>query len=67
MSLVYSAFEEVSESTLFSIVKDEALTINEVKLFDAVKRWAGRQCTKKELKINGANMRQVAIYTALQI
>ena len=30
-----------------SIVKDEALNINELELFDAVVRWAGHQCAPK--------------------
>jgi len=59
VSFTYSDFEDLSESMLLSIVKEEALNIRELELFDAVKRWAGRQCTQKELEINGTNMREV--------
>ena len=53
-------FEGVSESTLLAIVKEKVLYITELELFDAVKRWAGRQCAQRELEINGTNMRQVS-------
>ncbi len=57
--LAFPDFEEISESTLLAFVKETVLYITELKLFDAVKRWAGRQCVQKELEINGPNMRQV--------
>ncbi len=58
-SLTSSDLEDLSESTMLSIVKEEALNIREVELFDAVVRWAKRQCNEKELEINGTNMRKV--------
>lgn len=53
-------FEEISESTLLAIVKEKVLSVSELELFEAVKRWAGRQCAQRELEINGTNMRQVS-------
>jgi len=58
-SLTSSDLEDLSESTMLSIVKEEALNIREVELFDAVVRWAKRQCSEQELEINGTNMRKV--------
>lgn len=40
-SLAPPDFEELSESTVLSIVIEEAMNISELELFDATKRWAG--------------------------
>jgi len=53
--------EDVNESTMNSIMKNDALNIRELELFDAVVRWANRQCFNRDLEINGTNMRQVII------
>ncbi len=58
-SLGHSDFEEITESTLLIIVKEDLLDISEVELFDAAKRWASRQCSQRDLEITGTNMRQV--------
>ena len=42
-----------------SIVKDGALNINELELFDAVVRWAEHQCTQREYEIKRTTMRHV--------
>jgi len=55
--------EVLSESTLLEIVKDQALNISELELFDTLVRWAGNQCTQNNLEINGTNMRQVTLIT----
>ncbi len=60
-SLTPPDFEELSEATVMSIVKDEAMNISELKLFDTVVRWAGYQCAQRDLQMNGANMRQVQL------
>jgi len=60
--LASSDFEDAQESTVLAIVKEEVLNIREVELFDAVIRWAKRQCAQNELEINGSNLRQVIIY-----
>ena len=52
-------FEELSKSTLLSIVKDEAMNISELNLFDAVVRWTRFHCAQRALENNGTNMRQV--------
>ena len=57
--LVDPDFEDLSESTVLSIVKDDALNINELELFDAVIRWAKIQCTRREYEIKRTTMRHV--------
>jgi len=56
-----SAFEDVHESTVLAIVKEDALHIRELELFDGVIRWAKHQCFQRDLEINGMNMRLVLI------
>ena len=58
-SLIQSGFEDLSESTVLSIVKDGALNINELELFDAVVRWAEHQCTQRGYGIKRTAMRHV--------
>jgi len=58
-SLGSSDFEDVHESMVLDIVKEETLNIRE--LFDAVVRWAKNQCVRNYLEINGKNLRQVII------
>jgi len=58
-SVGHSDFEDLSEWTLLSIMKEESLNIREVELFDAVVRWAKRQCTQRELEFNQENAREV--------
>ncbi len=50
---------DANESTMNSIAKDGALNVRELELFDAVVLWAKRQCTQRDLEVNGTNMRQV--------
>lgn len=52
-------FEDLSKSTLLSVVKDEALNIRELELFDAIVHWAEHQCSQRDLEVNGTNMREV--------
>ncbi len=59
--LAASGFQDAHESTVLTIVKEGALNIRELELFDAVIRWAKRQCTERNQEINGTNMRQVII------
>ena len=56
-----SDFEDANESTVLAILKEEALNIRELELFDAVMRWAKRQCVQNDLAISGTNLRQVII------
>jgi len=60
--LASSDFEDANESTVLVFVKEESLNIRELELFDAVIRWAKRQCAQNEIEINGSNLRQVIIY-----
>ncbi len=60
-SLGHKKFEDIAESTLLIIMKEEVLDISEVELFDAAKRWASRQCILRELEVTGSNLRQVTI------
>lgn len=52
-------FEEISESTLLILVKDNDLDISEPELFQAVKRWANKECLRREIEPTSANMRLV--------
>ena len=65
--LTASDFEDAHESTVLTIVKEGALNIRELELFDAVIRWAKHQCTERNLEINGTNMRQVIVFCRLEI
>ena len=58
-SLGHSDFEEIADSTLLIIVKEDLLDISEVELFEAAKRWASHQCIQRDMEITGTNMRQV--------
>lgn len=64
-SLGHNNFEDIGESTLLTIMKEELLDISEVELFDATKRWASRQCILREIEVTGSNMRQVTILILL--
>ena len=54
-------FDDITESTLLILVKDDDLVISETDLFDAVKRWAVKECGRKEMDTNGTNLRQVIL------
>ena len=51
-------FDDITESTLLILVKDDDLVISETDLFDAVKRWAVKKCGRKEMD---TNLRQVIL------
>ena len=51
-------FDDITESTLLILVKDDDLVISETDLFDAVKRWAVKECGRKEMD---TNLRQVIL------
>ena len=59
--LASSDFEDVHESMVLAIVKEETMSIRELDLFDAVVHWAKQQCVQNDLEINGTNLRQVII------
>ena len=55
----HSIFEEISKSTLLMIIADDELNITEIELFNAVKRWASKECERTGRENNAAIMRQV--------
>ena len=57
------SFEEITESTLLMLVKDDELTItSEIELFDAVRRWGLKECERKEVESISSNLREVIFY-----
>lgn len=61
-SLASAHFGYIDESALELLVVNENLKINEVDLFIAVKRWAVKECERKEMDSSDAtNLRQVLI------
>ena len=56
-----SDFEDIIESTLVLLVKNDGLVIKDVNLFAAVMRWAVKECERREMDSNnGYNLRQVS-------
>ena len=60
-SLLHAEFENITESTLLILVKDDDLAIDETDLFDALKRWAVKECGRRDLDVTGPHLRQVKI------
>lgn len=60
-----SEFDDITESTLLILVKDDDLVISETDLFDAVKRWATKECGRREMDSNGINLRQVNLQISI--
>ena len=57
--LSHPEFENITESTLVMLVKEDDLNISEIDLFEAVKRWGSKECARREIDVNGPNLRQV--------
>ncbi|XP_046398915.1 BTB/POZ domain-containing protein 6-B-like [Ischnura elegans] len=54
------SFEEAEHSTLISLLEQENLNLpSELQLFEAVTRWAGRECQRRNLVPSGENLRTV--------
>ena len=56
-----AGFEDLTESTLLTILQMEELDIKELELFRALVGWARRQCSKRDVEMTGTNMRKVII------
>jgi hypothetical protein len=54
-----TTFEEITESTLLILVKDDELSVTEIELFDAIRRWGLKECERKEVESISSNLRQV--------
>ena len=52
-------FETIDKSLLEAVVTRESLTIREVMLFQALDRWAGKQCQKQDLTEDGQTKRRI--------
>ena len=52
-------FETIDKSLLEAVVTRESLKIREVMLFQALDRWAGKQCQKQELTEDGRTKRRI--------
>ena len=52
-SLFHPEFENITESTLVILVKEDDLDISETDLFEAVKHWGTKECTRREMNVNG--------------
>ena len=57
--LFHPEFENITESTLVILVKEDDLDISEIDLFEAVKRWGTKECARREMDVNGPMLRQV--------
>ena len=58
-------WEEVDKSTLVTVLSSDCLSAPECVLFDAMDRWASRECSRRGIRVTGDNKRQVltdAIY-----
>ncbi|XP_071449476.1 uncharacterized protein [Hetaerina americana] len=54
------SFEEAEHSTLIALLEQENLSLpSELQLFEAVTRWAGRECQRRALVPSGENLRTV--------
>ncbi|KAG8223255.1 hypothetical protein J437_LFUL001531 [Ladona fulva] len=54
------SFEEAEHSTLVTLLEQENLAVtSELILFEAVTRWAGRECQRRGLTPSGENLRTV--------
>ena len=62
-SLSHAPFEDITESTLLILVKEDDLVISETDLFDAVKRWGTKECSRREIDVSGPNLRLVLLLT----
>jgi hypothetical protein len=58
-SLSHAPFEDITESTLLILVKEDDLVISETDLFEAVKRWGTKECSRREIDVSGPNLRLV--------
>ena len=52
-------FETIDKSFLEAVVTRESLKISEVMLFQALDRWAGKQCQKQDLTEDGQTKRRI--------
>ena len=52
-------FETIDKSLLEAVVTRESLKIREVMLFQALDRWAGKQCQKQDLTEDGRTKRRI--------
>lgn len=54
------SFDEAEHSTLVALLEQENLALpSELQLFEAVTRWAGRECQRRALLPSGENLRTV--------
>lgn len=53
------AFTTIEKSLLEELVERESLNVTEVELFKAVDCWAGRECEKKNLAVEGSVKRKI--------
>nr|CAH0102927.1 unnamed protein product [Daphnia galeata] len=60
-SLSHAPFEDITESTLLILVKEDDLVISETDLFEAVKRWGTKECSRREIDVSGPNLRLVLV------
>ena len=60
-----AGFEDLTESTLLTILQMEELDMREVELFRALVGWARRQCSKRKVETTGSNIRQVKVFQLL--
>lgn len=59
VALESDEFETIDRSLLQAVVERDSLNITEVKLFDAVDRWATKECEKQGLPTEGQVKRRV--------
>ena len=58
-ALESDGFETIDKSLLEEVVTRDSLKIREVALFEAVDRWAGKQCQKQGLAEDGEKKRRI--------
>jgi hypothetical protein len=58
-ALESATFDEITESTLLILVKDDELSVTEIELFDAIIRWGLKECERKEVESTSSNLREV--------
>jgi hypothetical protein len=59
-ALASAPFEEISESTLLILVKDDELSVTEIELFDAIRTWGLKECERREVDESiSPNLREV--------
>ena len=54
-----TGFITIEKSVLETLVKRDTLKIKEVELFNAVDKWAAKECERKELKTDGTVKRRI--------